>query len=826
MKFNDVFGDYTKVEQNLEDILLYFDFLPKSKLPMILMKDRSVLVLFSIDGLDYEGLSEEQREDYSHYIRTALELLPDEGQGFMLSNLLIRNTAEPISLINNPQAPDLIQYVQGQKQAFWNDLIKKSYSNKILCGLRYFPVNQKEPGLMTCAEEEAVIKFYADQVNSAANTLKQGYTSLSSGLSRFKVRDLTREESYAALYELINYSPPAAYQPDLALGEQLARSQYVFHSKSKYVVINDKEYVSLIGIRRPPPVSVAMYLRRFYELGFPLIMRQSLGFMNKSKLAEEHNRNMPIATSLSMIDSKNLIYVDEINEFRKRVDEENELPVWWHFTVAVRADNKETLRKRRTEVITLLKEIGSHGVAEKNNLKAGFFSLLPGHDRFYKRRAALTTGNAGDFFSAFALYQGDTNPVDYLQDRLKGVFAYTPFTSRERAHHRAICGPTAGGKSFFVIKDLISHLIAAPMVWVVDLSASYLDLFELLKEELPEDTAIMRVSRKNSNFEFNPFLMKNPKEPVSDEHFEFCMGFLKIMAGRELSSDPSNELTMRNGLKQFMEGYRLVLQEQRTPTPYPPLGQLAGMLKLEHRNPKLTAAISLWAEGRRGQLFNTGRDTLQNARYCYFDLRDLDDEPELMKAIVYVIFSKVYRDVADETVRPIQKRFILDEAHRYISDPAFAFWIELLARTGRHLNIMLDLITQSINDLQSNAILTNLKQAFFFPGMKNVDEAFTNLQLTAHHIEQYRSLDPTKFEVFYWSDSGLRRMLRSVADPYTYWLATTDAGERDMKRQMKDRFGNVKDAITELVRVTADCHSIEQRVNKLKNYFEEKETEK
>ena len=58
MKFNDVFGDYTKVEQNLEDILLYFDFLPKSKLPMILMKDRSVLVLFSIEGLDYEGLSE------------------------------------------------------------------------------------------------------------------------------------------------------------------------------------------------------------------------------------------------------------------------------------------------------------------------------------------------------------------------------------------------------------------------------------------------------------------------------------------------------------------------------------------------------------------------------------------------------------------------------------------------------------------------------------------------------------------------------------------------------------------------------------------------
>ena len=46
-----------------------------------------------------------------------------------------------------------------------------------------------------------------------------------------------------------------------------------------------------------------------------------------------------------------------------------------------------------------------------------------------------------------------------------------------------------------------------------------------------------------------------------------------------------------------------------------------------------------------------------------------------------------------------------------------------------------------------------------------------------------------------------------------------------MKRKMKKRFGNVKDAISELVRVTTNCNSIEQRVTKLKTYFKEKETE-
>ena len=63
--------------------------------------------------------------------------------------------------------------------------------------------------------------------------------------------------------------------------------------------------------------------------------------------------------------------------------------------IVVRAGDKETLRARRAQVISLLKEIGSFGIPERRNLKAAFFSLLPGHDRFYLRRALV--GTAGKF---------------------------------------------------------------------------------------------------------------------------------------------------------------------------------------------------------------------------------------------------------------------------------------------------------------------------------------------------------------------------------------------------------------------------------------------
>jgi len=824
LKWSDLFRIKTKNDKLLDDIIQYEDFIIGTKYPIIWLKDGSLLILFRLEGLDYEALSEDKRAELSHTARGAFEQLPNEGEGFMVSNLLIRDTPKPVPLIKNPNANELIQFVQGKKQIFWDDLISQSFANSVLCGLRYYPVKKPQATLMSKVSERSTHVFNVSQVYESVEKLEQGYITLSSSLSAFKFRNLDKEESFKCLYELINFSEAPAYRPDIPLNPQLGHSNYYFPKNEEYFIVNKTEYVSIMGIKYLPPSSVAMYLRRFYELNFPLIMRQSIGFMNKQKLFKEQDFNKPIAIALSTVDSKNLAYVEAVSNFRNRIENDKELPVYWHFTILVRAKDKDTLRRRRAEIGALLKEIGSFGVAENENgnLQTAALSTWPGHDRFYQRQSIILTCNVGDLLSAYVLDPGDKNPVDYLQDRLQGVFAYNPFTKREKAHHRAVCGPTAGGKSFFVIKDLISHLIVNPMVWVVDLSSSFLDLFELLKEEMPTETAIMRVSNNISNFAFNPFILDNPDAPVPQEQFDYCMTFLLLMAGDKLQDAVSKDV-IRNGLQLFFENYSSLQQNQSKDNPRypPPLTMLAHIMEKEAKHRELAAAFRDWTTGRKGQLFDSGQDNLTNARYSYFDLRDLEREPELRTAIVYTIFSKVFRDVSDERDKAVQKRFILDEAHRYIADPAFSYWINHMMRTGRHDNIMLDLITQSINDLQANAILTNLKQVFMFPGMPDIDNAFDKLQLTKYHMEQYKKLNPARYEVMYWSAGGLRRYFRSVADPYTYWLATTDAEERSLKRKMKERFnGNVRAAIEELVNVTKNCNSNNERVETLKNYFE------
>ncbi len=111
---------------------------------------------------------------------------------------------------------------------------------------------------------------------------------------------------------------------------------------------------------------------------------------------------------------------------------------------------------------------------------------------------------------------------------------------------------------------------------------------------------------------------------------------------------------------------------------------------------------------------------------------------------------------------------------------------------------------------------------FLFPGTEGRETSFRKLQLTEYHIEQYKKLDPSRYEVLYWSDGGLRRILRSVADPHTYWLATTDARERVMKQRMKQLHGgNVRLAVEELVRLTRHCRNTEERMAILEPYFEQ-----
>jgi len=826
-RYKLLYQDLLQQEQKAENVYLYLDFYPARQegFQPILLKDGGVICLWELAGVDYEGLSEGDKEQYSYYLRCALEQLPGDGRGFILSNTLLRAQARPPRLDpGSAGAPPVVRFVQERKAEFWRSRAERTFENRLICCLRYFE-QEKIPEWRLLISDRKTFHFLREQLEERVARLHQGYQALKAALTRFGVRELDREATFRLIYRLVNRDRPPRYRPDLSLGVQTATCP-VRVKWPRYIEVNGTLTAS-VGLMYPPETSCAMYLRRFLELPFPVQLKQTLAAVDRNKIKKSQEFRKNIATALSAADKKCALYVEECSEFQDRVERQKELPLWWTLQIQVEGRSEEELRDRTQQTLALLKEIGAAGMEDAAGLKLGYFGMFPGHERLYGavRKNLITSANAGDFLAAFALHQGDDSPVECFQDRLDGIYAWDPFTPREPAHHLSITGPTGSGKSFLANKLLLSMLVRHPRLYVIDLSKSFTPLFELLRAELPGETALLTVTRDTTAVEFNPFLVRDPTQPPTEEELNFGLGLIRIMAGQTIT--PGLEWDLRKAVEKFYRSYTTLLRNRADADgAIPPLTLLAETLDTEVKSRELANAIHLWTEGRKGKVFNTGRDTLHASRYSLFDLADLDQDEILLQCLVYVIMSKIYAECVREDERGVQKLLVMDEAHRYLRHPAFQFWVELFYRIGRHFNLAVVLLTQSIRDLVTEAawskgVIGNTRQAFFFSGQKSIQKELRDFGLSEYQLEQYARLDPARREVLYWSSAGLTRVLRPVTDPHTYWLATTHPRERTLRdRAAKLAGDDMSRAIELCARETAGAATVEERVERLERFLQ------
>ncbi len=826
MRYSTLFRNLHRLEQKLDNLVLYVDFYPnRYDLPAILLKDGSLIVLFEFSGVDYEGISQEEKEQLSYYVRSAVEQLPNDGKGFMLSNLFLRGTANIPDLVVREDANPVVKYLQQRKQEFWNELAKRSFQNRSVGCLRYFEHDAPAPWSQLIDDGKA-FKFYREQLDARMEKLHLGYVTLRSALDRFGFKQLDKEATFKLLYRIVNCQAPPRYRPDVSLNAQVPNTVIKLYAHKGYLTIGEDTCATVIGVKYPPDTTVGMFLRRFYELDFPLYLKQCFGFADKQKLWKKMDFNKNIANALSQVDKGCAEFVRQSKEYQHRVDNGKELPVWWNFTITVLAANKDDLRERQQRVMNILKEIGSHGLVEEHNFKNGYMSLYPGHERLYLRKSLITTSNVGDLLNAYVLNPGDTEPVEYFQDRLEGVFAYTPFTSRLNAHHLCVTGPTGSGKSFTVNKLLISNLINNPFVYVIDLSRSFTEIFEFLREECHRETMIGTISPERSDFQFNPFLFDPAREAVpEDTQIQFTLNLIKLMIGKEMVT-PDVEWELLKCLGDYYRAYGMLLKNTPKGQGLPPLDMLADMVEMEAKQKSIANAIRRWTIGTKGKIFNSGRDSLKLARYCYFDIQDMEADEELNSVVIFTIFAKIMRDITRDDQRNVQKLLFLDEAHRFLKHEEFSFWTELLFRMGRHYRLLTGVITQSVNDLiddrctWSKGIVENIKQAVFFNGQKCVDDAFKRFHMSDYNLGQYYAMNGAKREFLYWSADGIRRILRPVTDPYVYWLATTDPEERFFRNAVKEQLGgDIRATIDTCVNLTKDCANHRERASALERYL-------
>ena len=303
--------------------------------------------------------------------------------------------------------------------------------------------------------------------------------------------------------------------------------------------------------------------------------------------------------------------------------------------------------------------------------------------------------------------------------------------------------------------------------------------------------------------------------PVADAKVFFEAWLEGLVAqGEMLSMERKNRLDRalkgasgKGGFfKDFEIQCRRFIEDRRRGSPGPPPRPLWNLLThLRSDAPEFVSAVELWTRAPRDRFFDSGLDTVQTAKYVYFELTGLESDPLVAVPFVMALMGTVWRRIQNPSVIHERKAVIIDEAWSFLAHPAFFRVVDEMFRTIRKFNGFVTLATQSPLDVQqgnARKLLQTMSEVFLYRGF-SVPDAFLaeDLELAPHQIEQLKQLreDDQRREVFYVSRRGMNRILSVEIPPTLYWFVTTDGQDKQWRNVFCRRFG-LSDGIAHLVK--------------------------
>ena len=250
--------------------------------------------------------------------------------------------------------------------------------------------------------------------------------------------------------------------------------------------------------------------------------------------------------------------------------------------------------------------------------------------------------------------------------------------------HTLVLGATGAGKSFTLNFLLVQALQYDPRILILDLGGSYRWLTQFLgggyMELSPEGDA-------GGGFRLRPFSL-----PAGERTFGFLAGWIARLlriGGWKLGGEDPSEIRAR------VEDIYAFAPARRT------LGVLVRSLPS-----KMWPAMGRWhGNGAWGRYFDNAADgeDLNFEDWQVIDMAGAAEHEDLCEAALFYLLERLRLSLEnpDETARV--KLMVVDEAWRYLQDPAILSYLAEAAKTWRKKNAALVIATQSAVDVTGTA---------------------------------------------------------------------------------------------------------------------------
>ena len=416
---------------------------------------------------------------------------------------------------------------------------------------------------------------------------------------------------------------------------------------------------------------------------------------------------------------------------------------------------------------------------------SAWFARLPGQAPGRQlRRMPVSAGTALCCAAIFAPERGrarskhlNAPALATLETRCSTLYDYDLFNGGD-VGHSLILGSTGSGKSFLLNFLLVHALRYGPRVAVLDLGGAYRQLTELV------GGGYLRLDGDAGGASLRPFsLPKNERTQV------FLTGWitqLLKLGGYQTSGEDGSEIQAS-----IEDLYGMALNKRRMSA------------LVETLPPRMKPAMSRWTEGGQwGRIFDAagkGGD-LSGTDWQVVDLSGAAEHPDLVSAALSYCLEKLRLELErpDEIAR--LKILVVDEAWRFLAEPAIANYLAEAARTWRKRNAALILATQSAADVvsgtASSALIESIPNRLFLSNRDLSDEAAARLQLSAAEAALIRGLLPKR--EMYVRGAETAEVLSLNVDRRSYWLFTSNPRESERRAEALKRSSDLRSAIEEL----------------------------
>ena len=341
--------------------------------------------------------------------------------------------------------------------------------------------------------------------------------------------------------------------------------------------------------------------------------------------------------------------------------------------------------------------------------------------------------------------------------------------------HTLVLGATGAGKSFTLNFLLVQALQYNPRVLILDLGGSYRWITRFLGggylELSPDDDA-----DGSTGFRLRPFSL-----PASERTYQFLTGWitrlLRIGGWQVTGGDPSE-------IRQRVEDLYAFPPERRQ------LGVLVKSLPS-----KMWSALGRWhGSGAWGRYFDnpaTGEPDLDLADWQVIDLAGAAEHEDLCEAALFYLLERLRLTLEHPAETARVKLMVVDEAWRYVRDPAVLTYLAEAAKTWRKKNAALIMATQSAVDVTGSvgaeALLESLPTKLFLANPELPDKAAEIFHLNPAEVATIRGLIPKR--ELYLRRSDAAGTLRLDVDPESYWLYTSSPRDSAARSEAVEQHG-------------------------------------